>query len=501
MTRLRRTLPWILAATSSLVQGLGAMTAGHFMWLAAVVWGLTLMLCSPEGAPLKQAVKRATLVSGFAGVVAGVQQWGVAYYAPSVFYVVIGYHTLVWAAFGALAMLILLRGGVLATLSVGALWALIENLRSFGSFAYPFFFGGMLADELPVAQIASVVGSTGLSGLVFWVGFSLSGVLATLWGERRWARPVHWVPALSVCALSIAGGWLRLRSTAPVEQVVRVSTLQGSIPPWMYTLASGPGPFKRLIEEHYGFLYREALNQEPPPQIVLFPETTFNWHVEPTTAGVRRITTLGATKIPKDTSLLVGASFSDKAGLGSRNGVGIVTADYLGRPDLRGLIVKRQLVPFIEVGHEAAQRWALAEVGGIRLGVMVCYESMHPQAGLFAANNEAKLLTIVSDDGGMRWAPIAWTHSQQGRMRAIEVGLPLVRAGQVGLSYATDAYGRQLGELEWWAVGQLTSDVPLQSVPTIYRRVGLWWTWVWVALAFGPIAFLHRRTFSRSSRQ
>ncbi len=475
------------------------MTAGHFMWLSAVVWGLMLMLSTPEGTPLRRAVFRAALLSGFAGVLAGVQQWGVAYYAPSVYYVVIGYHTLVWSAFGALAMPLLLRGGVVATLSVGALWALIENLRSLGTFAYPFFFGGMLADELPVAQVASVVGSTGLSGLVFWVGFCVAGPLAALWGERRWARAIQWAPGLAICGLATFGGWMRVKNAPEASASVKVSALQGSIPPWLYTLASGPGPFKRLIEEHYGFLYREALAQKPAPDIVLFPETTFNWNVEPTTAGVRRITTLGATKIPEHTSLLVGASFSKRSGLGSRNGVGVVTPDPLGRPNLRGLIVKRQLVPFIEVGHQPAQRWALAQVGEVRLGVMVCYESMHPQAGLFAARSKAKLLTIVSDDGGMRWAPIAWTHSQQGRMRAIEVGLPLVRAGQVGLSYATDAYGRVLGQLDWWEVGQLTADVPLHDVPTIYRRVGLWWSFVWAALAFGPLVFRRVRWRSQPS--
>jgi apolipoprotein N-acyltransferase len=97
---------------------------------------------------------------------------------------------------------------------------------------------------------------------------------------------------------------------------------------------------------------------------------------------------------------------------------------------------------------------------------------------------------ILSDDGGMRRAAIAWTHAEQARMRAIEAGLPLVRAGQAGASYATDAYGRLLGRLDHWEIGELTRDVPLHDLNTPYRRLGRLWMFPWLALAVFP--FLRR---------
>ncbi len=124
---------------------------------------------------------------------------------------------------------------------------------------------------------------------------------------------------------------------------------------------------------------------------------------------------------------------------------------------------------------------------------MICYESMYPEAALNAAQRGARLLTILSDDAGMRRAAIAWTHAEQARMRAIEVGLPLVRDGQAGVSYMTDAYGRMLGRLDSWQTGTLTRDVPLQDVNTIYRQVGRGWAFLWALLALAPVVRRRRR--------
>jgi apolipoprotein N-acyltransferase len=196
--------------------------------------------------------------------------------------------------------------------------------------------------------------------------------------------------------------------------------------------------------------------------------------------------------MPPRTSLLFGASFTRIDGLSSLNAIALATPDRSGLPKLGGLLVKRRLVPFIEGRHQRAQQWKLARFRDYDVGAMVCYESMYPEPARFAAANGADLLVVVSDDAGMRRAPIAWTHAEQARFRAIENGLPLVRDGQAGVTYAIDAYGRELGRIDAWEVGTLTRDVPLHDVATPYRRIGPHWGWAWAALAFGP-AIARRR--------
>lgn len=497
MTRRRRAVPWVLAVAAGSVQAHGAMTSGHLVWLGAILLGAALMLGLPERATVRAAMLRGLGIGGLAGLVAGAHQWGIGYYALSVYAVAAGYAALAWGAYSAVVMVLLARTGAWALPACGALWALVEVGRSIGAFAYPFFFGAMLADETIVAQTASVVGSSGLSGFIYWIGFALGGVLAVAFGDRRFVGRWFGAPAGAALLAAAAFGIWRLQTAPSPSERIRVSALQGSVPSWLYTLASGPGPYQRIIEEQYSFLFREALKENP--RLVFFPETTFNWQVKPTTEGIRRISTFSANRLPPDLGLVFGASFSNMhTGGATRNGVAIAVPDHTHLPRLRGIISKRQLVPFIEVSHEAAQRWALAELHGYRFGVMVCFESMHPQAGLFAARNGARFLSIVSDDAGMRRAPIAWTHSQQGRMRAVEVGLPLIRAGQVGQTYVIDAFGRSIGEVEAWEVGSLTVELPLHDVPTVFRRVGLWWALVWALLAFGPLvtSVVVRRTES-----
>lgn len=481
-----RHLPWLLALCSALVQAHGATTSGHLMWLAPIPWGMALILACRD-LEARHAARRGGALGVLVGVVSSAHLWGIAYYHESVYVLILGYHALVWGAFSAFAGAAVARAGNDYALACGAAWAFVESVRSFGSFSFPFYFGGTLAGELPVAQIASVIGTGGLSGLLFWAGFGVAGPLAAVFGERRYVTPRAWLPGVVAAALGAGYGAVRLARAEPAEHTLRVSALQGSIPPWLYSLATGPGPFRRTVEEHYGFLYRKALAAKPAPDLVLFPETTFDWHLRPTTEAIRRVLPLSATRLPSHTALLFGASFTDAEGTGSSNGVGIATPDRTGLPALRGVITKHQLVPFIEVRHRPSNRWQLAHAGTHRVGMMVCYESMYTESALSSAREGAELLVILSDDGGMRRAAIAWTHAEQARMRAIEAGLPLVRAGQAGASYATDAYGRVLGRLDHWEIGELTRDVPLHDLATPYRRIGRLWMFPWLALSLLPL--------------
>ncbi|HVU01030.1 MAG TPA: nitrilase-related carbon-nitrogen hydrolase [Polyangiaceae bacterium] len=479
----RSRVPLLLALCSAFVQAHGAITTGHLMWLAAVPWGAALVLACRDSSPAR-AARTAFGLGAWIGAVSSAHLWGIAYYHPAVYVLTIAYHALVWGTFSAFAGVALVRSGGTWALRSGAAWALIEGARSIGGWSFPFYFGGTLARETVVVQLASVIGTSGLSGLLFWVGFGASGYLAAAWGERRWARPGLLLPPLAFVALSTGWGALRLHNAPRARTSERVAALQGSIPPWFYTLAAGTGPYRRVVEEHYGFLYRKALASSPPPDFVLFPETTFDWPTLPNTAAIRRLATLSATRIPPRTQIVFGVAFTESYEGGSVNGVGIASADAAGLPRLDSVITKHQLVPLIEMRDRPSDIWQVADAGGKRLGVMICYESMYTEPALFASRRGASLLTVLSDDGGMRHAPIAWTHAEQDRMRAIEAGIPLVRAGQAGVSYGVDAYGRLLGRLDSWKVGALTVDVPMNRLETVYTAVGRYWLVIWAAIAF-----------------
>lgn len=466
------------------------------MWAAALLWATVLL-----GVSSQRSAKRASLVGGgvsaLMGALASAHLWGIGFYSWAVYGVVIGYHALIWGSYGALASRLLYRGSAAGPIAAAALWALLESLRGIGAFSFPFFFGGMLATEVYPVQVASLFGSAGVSFVLLLTGFALASPLLRWLGDERMGRRPQWAPGLLVCAATWLFGLIRVHATdGNPSRMLKVGTTQGSVPSWMYGLATGPGPFRRVVEEHYGSLYRAT--REQGAQLVLFPETAFDWHLRPTTDTIRRIAPFSADRLPPKTGVLFGASFTGLEKWDSVNGVGVLTGDPEDRfrPVLRGVVEKRQLVPFIEVGHRRANRWLLAEVEGTRVGVLVCYESMYPAAALHHARAGAELLVVLSDDGGMMHSRLAWTHAEQAKLRAVETGLPLVRAGQAGPSYVVDSLGRQgdAQSLDHWAVGYIVADIPLERRPTLYRHLGQWTSLLWLGLVLVvPLSAFSRR--------
>ncbi len=105
------------------------------------------------------------------GFVSSAHLWGIIYYHEAVYLLILAYHAVVWGLFSAWAGVCIVRGGKHHALAAAAGWAFIETVRSSGSISFPFYFGGTLADELPVAQIVSVVGTEGLirASILGWV--------------------------------------------------------------------------------------------------------------------------------------------------------------------------------------------------------------------------------------------------------------------------------------------------------------------------------------------
>ena len=62
----------------------------------------------------------------------------------------------------------------------------------------------------------------------------------------------------------------------------------------------------------------------------------------------------------------------------------------------------------------------------------------------------------------------------QGRLRAIEQGLPMVRSANTGISAMIDGRGRLLATLPLGEAGQITHVLPPPEAPTLYARLGDW---------------------------
>jgi apolipoprotein N-acyltransferase len=114
-----------------------------------------------------------------------------------------------------------------------------------------------------------------------------------------------------------------------------------------------------------------------------------------------------------------------------------------------------------------------------RMAAAICYDGSFPEFMRQAAEGAADLLILPVND----WRSIRIAHFQMHAFRAIEAGLPIVRAASSGISGGFDPWGRVLGFSDFFAPGDrsLTVQLPIGGVRTLYARIGDALGWLCVA--------------------
>jgi apolipoprotein N-acyltransferase len=143
-----------------------------------------------------------------------------------------------------------------------------------------------------------------------------------------------------------------------------------------------------------------------------------------------------------------------------------------------------QLIRYIPGGFDAGASHKLLQTPGLpEAWPMVCYEAIFPEelGSLFSPGRErAGFILNLTDDIWFGRTAGPYQHFVQARLRAVEQGLPLVRAGNSGISAVLDGFGRAVAELPLGVDGVLDASLPVAMRPTVYSRYG----------ALGPAAIL-----------
>ena len=106
------------------------------------------------------------------------------------------------------------------------------------------------------------------------------------------------------------------------------------------------------------------------------------------------------------------------------------------------------------------------------VGPLICYEVIFPGVVVDRRDRPAWLVTVTNDAWfGNSTGPRQ--HLAAARLRAIEEGLPLMRAANTGISAGYDAFGRELGRIGMGVTATLTLALPGRLAPTVFARFGL----------------------------
>jgi apolipoprotein N-acyltransferase len=120
----------------------------------------------------------------------------------------------------------------------------------------------------------------------------------------------------------------------------------------------------------------------------------------------------------------------------------------------------------------------------------VCYEAIFP-GRVTAAARPAWILNVTNDAWyGNSSGP--YQHFAIARTRAIEEGMPLVRAANNGISGIFDPAGRVVARTRLDSVGYADIALPEATAPTLYARAGEWVFLAMLLLALAPVAARRR---------
>jgi len=367
-----------------------------------------------------------------------------------------------------------------------------EWLRCVAFTGFPWNEIGMaLGQDLALAQIASIVGLHGLTLAAIAI-FAAPATLATESEARR-----RWAPTLfAALALAAIYGFGALRLDAPASAAtpgVKLRVMQPNI-------AQGqdfvPDNGLAILRRYLALSDRAtspATSGVADVTHLIWPESAFPFILSREGQALSEI----AEFLRGGAILVTGAARMEE---GNRADGRLHFFNAIEVLDRRGLLPerydKRHLVPF---GEYMPFSWAFERVGvtqfihfpgGFDPGVgsslihipglpsaraLICYEAIFPNELGMAFDVEAnppRWLLNVTDDAWFGLTPGPYQHFAEARLRAIELGLPLVRAANTGISAVTDGLGRILVEAPLGTEAVLDSPLPRALAPTWQYRWG-----------------------------
>ncbi len=358
--------------------------------------------------------------------------------------------------------------GRIAALAVA--FALAEWLRSVLFSGFPWNAVGYAAMPVPLAmQSIAIVGAVGINVLAVFV-FSLPALLA-----GRAHLKLGAALGVGLVVLHLGYGGLRLSQAEATDgaETIAIRVIQPSI---LQSQKWDMAERDRIFQAHLDLTTRPVEEGGEKADIVVWPETSV-----PFLFGDRpdALAALGAA-IDDDQRLLAGIVRAEARGEGETSYYNsIVVID--GSGEIVDAFDKVRLVPFGEYlpFQEFLSRFGLRQlaqnIGGFSAGStrrpldlgggvsglpFICYEVIFPGIAP-RGGGDARLLINVTNDAWFGDTPGPYQHFRQAQFRAVESGLPLVRAANNGISAVVDGYGRVVDGLAVDAVGVLDVDVPL----------------------------------------
>jgi apolipoprotein N-acyltransferase len=470
-----------------------------FLTFGALVW--LLDGCHAEHTRLADRLKTAATIGfcfGFGYFLAGlywvaeaflVEPWRHGWLLPFVMTALPGGMALFFAAAAALAMLLWVPGPGRA-FALAIAFFLAEFARGHVLTGFPWnLVGYSLLGSLPLMQLASLFGVYALSLLAVLLFAAPATIFAPSQSGLAKGRGTFALAALLLVLLVAGYGWgeRRLQAAGLDSTNIRLRVVQANI-----------DQAEKWRPENSVEIFTDYLELTKSGgglddiAIVVWPETAVPFLLADDPEALAAV----ANVLPAETTLLVGSwrlvdeRDADGRFIRYRAYNSVLVVDAAGR--ITGSYDKIHLVPLGEYLPfqdflESLGMMQLTNVrGGFNVGrqprlltvpgappvtPLICYEIIFPQEITEAGTHPGWLLNLTNDAWfGSSAGP--YQHFHQAQVRAVEQGLPVVRAANTGISAVIDPFGRVRAEIGLGEKGIIDADLPKAGPPTLFVQFG-----------------------------
>lgn len=377
--------------------------------------------------------------------------------------------------------IVCLRKWIPLYLSAPVLWMCLEYIKSKAFTGFPWEnLGYSQFNNLFFIQIADVVGVFGLSFLIILLNSAFYSFMTQRLKKSLALAAVVFLLWAGVYAYGIQ----RINQINDIlkdAQGIEVSLVQGNI--------SQSIKWNTNFQEETINIYEELSLRQPPAAggLIVWPETAVPFHYQDDTDLQRQV-----KDIPiKTNNWFVFGSTSYQARDGNTD---YYNSAYLLSPrgDIQGKYDKVHLVPYGEyvpmravfpfIGRLAegigdfgeGKGFHPLDMGERKIGVMICYEGILPEAGRMYKNAKADLLVNITNDAWFGSTSAPYQHLSMTIFRAVETRLYLVRAANTGISAIVHPTGKIMAKTGIFHKDAIHGRIKYIQLPTIYAKYGDW---------------------------
>lgn len=378
---------------------------------------------------------------------------------------------------------------IAATFLFPSVWVVIEMLRSYLIFPFPWNLLGYASNfSVELMQSASIIGVYGLSFV-----FALCG--SALYSRSKWLIS-------GVCLVMIIlynlGNWriddgLRKASIDNKAPNINLRLVQPNITDYHF------GRVEKQISALKQLVHLSLQEHLDTVDFLIWPESAFPFIITHNSLWLDKLRKI----LPTKTILLFGADRYDDdiTPPKSYNSIFSINhhSNHIGVYDKNILVPFgeyqpfRKILPFLDkITHgmqdfEPGQGFNMLQVDeGLNIKPFICYEAIFSPIIFNGIHKKSLFLLNITNDFWFGNSIGPYQHFAIARMRAIEYGTPLVRVANTGISAVIDAYGNVLQKLNLNSSGIIDINVKMFQIET-HRLSGWYGTFLLLLILSGLV--------------